>query len=233
MTTKAIRRLLVGLPVGLLLGSGMAQQLPSDEALNKAMQAAQRRAAGVLGDAERRAAPSPVAPQRIVPQLDPRTAVGADPAEIAERYRHIGNKATDSEAPEVIVFVSLSMPDEALRRVGRQAKQAGAVVVFRGVKNGLRKGTWVDSMNALKPIADTGADVQIHPELFARYNVTVVPTVVVAAAPQAGCQDDACAAQSASIVGDVSLDFALDRLAGRTDAIGAIARARLKRLRNS
>lgn len=217
----------------LSIGVAVAQQLPKDEDLNKAMQQAQKKAASVLGDAERQSKPSSVVPQRVVPQIDPRVAGGVDPAAIAEQYKNLGKRATDSDAPAVMVFVSLSMPEEALRRVGQQAKQAGAVVVFRGVKNGLRKGSWADSINALKPVADTGADVQIHPELFGRYNVTVVPTVIVAASPQAGCQDDACAAQSASIVGDVSLDFALDRLTTRNDEIGKIARDRLKRLRNS
>lgn len=223
----------LGLSVCLALGSVMAQQMPSDEVINKAMQAAQKKAGSVLGEADRQAKPSSATTQRPMPQLDPRTAIGVDPAAIAEQYKNLGKKTDDSDAPELIVFVSLSMPEASLKRIGQQAKQAGAVVVFRGTKFGLRKGTWIDSMNALKPVVDTGADVQIHPELFGRYNVSVVPTVVVAYSPKAGCQDDACAAMSAAVVGDVSLDYALDQLTSRTDTIGKIARDRLKRLRNS
>jgi len=217
----------------MLMGNALAQfTMPDDEALKNAMRAAQIRAASVLDTAERQAQPSSVVPPLKVPQFDPRTASGTDPAVLAEKYKQLG-KPTDSEAPELIIFVSVSMPVESLQRIGQQARQANAVVVFRGLKFGLRKGTMNDSMKAMKPVVDTGADVEIHPELFERYNVTTVPTVVVAAAPQAGCQDSACAAKSASVVGDVTLDYALERLTDRDDEVGRIARARLKRLRNS
>lgn len=213
---------------------GVAQDMPSDDAINKAMQAAQKRAAGVLGQAEQRAAPSSVVPQRMMPRIDsPRPGESVDPGQIAERYRDLVKKARESDAPELLVFVSLSMPEESLRRIGQQARKAGAVVVLRGTKHGLKKGTWIASINALKPITDTGADVQIHPELFGRYSVTAVPAVVVAASPQAGCQDDACAAKSAVVYGDVSLDYSLEQLSDRRDQIGMIARSRLNRLRNS
>jgi conjugal transfer pilus assembly protein TrbC len=209
-------------------------QIPSHEALNKAMQDAQKRASTAIGNAPTQTPALPAPTNGFGPSIDPRTSAGIDPAAIAEQYKNLTNKApNDSEAPPLLIFVSTSMPEESLRRIGLQAKQAGAVVVFRGLKNGMRKGAWADSMAALKPIADTGADIQIHPELFRRYHVTVVPTLVVSAAPQSGCQDDTCAAKSAQVLGDVSLDYALERLADRTDAIGKIAKERLKRLRKS
>lgn len=222
-----------GVAVCLSVGAVLAQQMPNTDAINKAMEAAQKRAANVLGEADRKSKPSDVVAPRVVPQFDQRNVVGVDPAAIAEQYKNLGKQATESDAPELIVFVSLSMPEASLKRIGEQAKRAGAVVAFRGPKFGLRKGTWTDSMAALKPVVDTGADVQIHPELFTRYNVSVVPTVVVASSPQAGCQEDACAAAFASVVGDVSLDYALEQLAERKDPIGKTARDRVKRLRNS
>ena len=160
-------------------------------------------------------------------------AEGFDPAALAERYRTMkdGMSKSTRESAELVVFVSLSMPPAVLNRIGERAKKAGAIVVFRGLKYGLRKGAWADSMNALKPIADTGADVQINPELFDRFNVQAVPTLVVSAAPQEGCQGNACAASSASVVGDVSMDYALEKLSQRKDAIGKIARERGARLK--
>jgi conjugal transfer pilus assembly protein TrbC len=233
-----IRRTCFYRAVWILLGcfvcSGIsAQKMPNDDVLKKAMQAVQRRASNILADAEHQALPNNITPERVMPQFDSKTAIGIDPAVIAERYKSTGKLMGDNESPELMIFVSLSMPEEALRRIGQQAKKVGAVVVFRGLKYGLRKGAYVDSMNALKPIADTGADVQIHPELFGRYNVTVVPTMVVAALPQSGCQDNACATKSVAVIGDVSVEYALDRLIDRTDAIGKIARDRIRRLRNS
>lgn len=219
---------------GLLCASSALPQtsMPSDEALKKAMDAARAKAATALDSAASQAQPSTVTPQRIVPDFSNSPAGGVDPARIAEQYRTLG-KPAETDNPELIVFVSLSMPEESLKRIGEQAKRAGAVVAFRGLKYGLRNGGWNRSMEALKPVADTGADVQIHPELFARYNVRSVPTLVVASSPKQGCQEDACEAQSAAVAGDVSLDYALDHLADRRDEIGRIARERLKRLRNS
>jgi conjugal transfer pilus assembly protein TrbC len=208
--------------------------MPSEDALNKAMQATQRRAAGVmeeLGKTGNGVLPPAFAGQRGMPSLD--GAEGFDPAALAEKYHTMkdGMSKSAKESAELVVFVSLSMPPAALNRIGEQAKKAGAIVVFRGLKYGLRKGAWADSMNALKPIADTGADVQINPELFDRFNVQAVPTLVVSAAPQEGCQGNACAASSASVVGDVSMDYALEQLSQRKDAIGRIARERGARLK--
>ena len=157
-----------------------------------------------------------------------------DPAKIAQMYLDANKLAVNSDNPEVMIFVSLSMPPAALERIGKQAKKAGAVVFFRGLKYSLMdpKG-WTKSMQALEPISSTGADVQIHPELFTRFNVTAVPTVVVSSNPKEGCQDDACASYAASIAGDVSLDYALAQLEDRKDAVGEIARMTNQRLRNS
>ncbi len=231
------RRVAVFAVISLASASSAFAQSPSmlaDEALNKAMQATQRRAASVmedLGKTGNGALPAAVAGQRGMPSLD--GAEGFDPAVLAERYRTMKNGMTKlaRESAELVVFVSLSMPPAALNRIGEQAKKAGAVVVFRGLKYGLRKGAWADSMNALKPIADTGADVQINPELFERFNIQAVPTLVVSAASQEGCQGNACAASSASVAGDVSMDYALEKLSQRKDAIGKIARERGSRLK--
>jgi conjugal transfer pilus assembly protein TrbC len=219
----------------LMLTSAIAQQrLPDSDALDKAIKAAQSRANDVLQRAAQQAGAAPSAPTRPMPSLDPKTAGGVDPALLAEQYKNLGRTAGDAENYELMVFASLSMPEETLHRIGLQAKRAGAVVVFRGLKYGIsKKGAWAASMNALKPITETGADVQIHPELFSRHNVTAVPTVVVNPNSQPGCQDEACASKAQAVVGDVTLDYALEHLEHRKDAVGKIARDRLKRMRNS
>ena len=208
-----------------------ATGIPTDAAMEKAMRAVQQRATGALDGAQRQAAPGGGGVARIIPDFQ--NAEGVDPAAIAENFKQGGPKPKDEDAPELIIFASLSRPEASLRKIGEQAKRAGAVVVFRGLKHGFAMGGWNRSMQALKPIADTGAEVQVHPELFTRYNVTAVPTVVVTATPQAGCQDDACAGQSASVLGDVTLDYALETLVDRKDQVGVIARKRIKLLRNS
>ena len=158
---------------------------------------------------------------------------GFDPEALAEKYRTMKDAASKAakDSNELMVFVSLSMPAASLKRIGEQAKKAGAVVVFRGLKYGLRKGAWADTMNTIKPIADTGADVQINPELFERFHVQVVPTLIVASSAPEGCQGNQCEAGSVAVVGDVSMDYALETLTPRKDAIGRIARERDARIK--
>lgn len=230
--------------VGTSPAFAQSPSMPSEGALNKAMQATQRRAATVmdeLGKTGNGALPPAVAGQRGMPKLLPGDGTGPsslsgegfDPAALAAKYQTMKDATSKAskDSNELMVFVSLSMPPATLKRIGEQAKRAGAVVVFRGLKYGLRKGAWADSMNALKPIADTGADVQVNPELFERFHIQVVPTLVVASSAPEGCQGNQCEAGSVAVVGDVSMDYALETLAPRKDAIGRIAREREARIK--
>ena len=86
-------------------------------------------------------------------------------------------------------------------------------------------------MKILKPIADTGADSQINPGLFEQFDVQGVPRLVVASSASEGCQRNKCEDSSVAVVGDVSMDYALETLAPRKDAIGRIARERDARIK--
>ena len=215
-----------------------AQALPSMDVLRDAMRQAQAQASRDMDDAARRSqgttgtAPAPRPSLPDVRKIGAAASQGVDPGRLAERYQALSEPGGEAP-PELIVFVSLSMPEESLRRLGEQARRAGAVLVFRGLKFGIQHGGWTASMAALKPLAQTGATLQIQPALFSRYQVSVVPTVLVDAAPKAGCQVDACASQAAWVTGDVSLDYALERLAARPGAMGALAQSHLDRLRHA
>lgn len=166
----------------------------------------------------------------IVPS---KTGVGViDPEAIAKQYSQIKSNAPekrDEETNELMVFVSLSMPQGSLERAARDTRKAGASLIMRGVSEGVGPGRWVQSMAALEPLTKNGGEVSLHPDLFERYGIKRVPAVVVAAEPSAGCSEDACR-EYAVVYGDVSLAYALERLTDRTDVIGAISRQRLTKL---
>lgn len=211
---------------------GQAQQaaeMPSDAAMKQEMQKARLRASSALEQAMAEFGANAGQPRRM-PEIDTQGMEGVDPAELAEKYQNMLAKVAESDVPKLVVFASLSMPEASLKKLSAQVRQAGGVMMFRGLKYGMKR--WKESMEALKPVAEAGAEVQIHPEMFKRYNIQAVPTVVVTATAKAGCQDDACAAQSAAVSGDVSLDYALKQLIDRKDEVGKIARDKLKRLRN-
>lgn len=154
----------------------------------------------------------------------------ADPLAIAQKYRNSELARAAVNTPrDLMVFVSLSMPSETLKRLARQSAQAGAVMVLRGLKGGMKDRGLTRTMAAIKPLADAGASIQIDPTAFNRFNVQSVPTFVLATEPP-GCMPDQCQIDSAAVTGDVSLDYALEHFAKRKDVFGSLAAERLARM---
>lgn len=218
-------------------------RLPPAEALQKEIDQQRSRAAGsanALSEAARRAQsqfdPNAIAnkmPRVTMPDLPAYAGKGPDPLLLANQYKEALGQASKDSAYNLVVFASLSIPEEALKRIGRDVKAAGGVVVLRGLKYGLQPGGWKKSMEALKPIAETGVELQINPNLFQQFGVRAVPMVVVSAegVGDKGCSNGECAANVGSVVGDVTLGYALELLSDRNDAVGQIAREKASRLR--
>lgn len=157
---------------------------------------------------------------------------GVDPAKLASKYQGSFSDIRKS-SPELMVFISTSMPKKALLMLGEQARAAGAVLVLRGMKGVLgTKGVMEETTKALQPIADTGAAIQIDPEAFGRYHVTAVPTFVIAIKEES-CGTDMCDAKSYALAGDVTLEYALEQWASRGGVIGKQAEMYLHRITRS
>lgn len=155
---------------------------------------------------------------------------GVDIGQIAARYNQTEQKQEDDN---LMIFVTLGMPGKALINLARQAARTRAVLVLRGVDGGLAKGNWPRAMEALKPIAETGASIIIHPDLFRAYKVVQAPTFVLTT----GRQGEAClnnlrkeCSQSLRATGDVTLDYVLERWAQGDSPLAAEARSRLAML---
>jgi conjugal transfer pilus assembly protein TrbC len=155
---------------------------------------------------------------------------GADPVALAQKYQRL-NTHNRPETPQLLVFISTSMPMPALEMLGRQAHKAGAVLVLRGLRDPLgTKGALTKTRAYMMPVAKTGAAVQIDPEAFGRYNVSAVPTFVMAAPKKDGCNQDSCEGQFASLVGDVTLGYALEYWSGQGGWVAQQADMFLNRL---
>lgn len=153
-----------------------------------------------------------------------------DPAEIAKLYRTPVMKGElAGPKDELLVFISTSIPSETLKVIGTQAKRAGAILVLRGVTGGFSGRNLKAMMRQLKPATEQGADVQINPELFKRYGITTVPTTVLASSAGKGCEEGFCT-EHAALVGDVSIEYALEEFARRRDGLGRIAEKRLNKM---
>jgi type-F conjugative transfer system pilin assembly protein TrbC len=146
---------------------------PSISAIESLMDAQRARAATAINDASR----SALMPKRA-PVVDMDRAVqmgGADPLAIAKQYEQ-GLRAAPQEA--LYIFISTSIPIDTLKLLGEQAVRGGAALVLRGIPGGFDG--YTNMLQTLKPVIATGADIQIHPELFDRFEVTSVPAFVIA-----------------------------------------------------
>lgn len=159
--------------------------------------------------------PARVANPLSVPKTDalPKpVAKSPDISQIAESYRHASPPRSEmpSDIPELMVFVSFSMPKEALERIVAQSEKSGAVLVLRGLKgNSLSR--MGEELAAL--VGKRNVTAIIHPPAFKQFKVAQVPALVIARSGQATkIGEDGCAAPASYIKvdGDVGQDYALD-----------------------
>jgi conjugal transfer pilus assembly protein TrbC len=194
----------------------------------QAMDAAMERARAQTGQSGNGAAVRRERPSGIsVDELRRQQAV--DPAELASQYREV-IKTQRPAGPDLLVFVSTSLPVQTLKRLAIQTKQAGGIMVFRGITGGLGKQAFNEWVTKLKPVIETGANIQIDPESFGRYNVSVVPTYVIALQSEKNCGAESCAAESSALAGDVTLAYALEKFSSNGGRFGKVADSYLTRL---
>ena len=136
-----------------------------------------------------------------------------DPLAVINQYKTARGyqPPTQGTQPDLLIFVSNSMPREDLMAYSKQAKVAGATLVMRGDVGESRQKTQL-FVGEVNPV---NANWQINPMLFKTFKVDVVPTFVLATASagssltQEGCAN---ADSYITIKGDQSLPAALDRM---------------------
>ena len=177
-------------------------------------------------------------PPRAVPRIrsiEPPPG-SLDIAAFARQGAALSSQAfVSSGAPHLRVFITLEMPRPSLERLVDQASRTGATLVLRGLKaQSLR-----ETLAAVRPLIEAHSVAWIiDPEAFVRYQVTVAPTFVLTLddtskqADQRQC-GSACATPTTfvSVVGDVSLDYALDAIARQRPTTVPTVTALLNRLR--
>ncbi len=145
---------------------------------------------------------------------------------------------TQKPLPQAFVLVSFSMPEASLERLARDAKDAGVPLVFRGVPETKPSSDSKlpllnpQSLAAFQPLIESGADIQLNPELFSEFNVRQVPALIIK--EESPASSDGCikSAKAVIVPGDVTLEYALDRLIDRKDSIGDAARTLRAKLGN-
>lgn len=207
-----------------------AQTLPKDDEVKARI----RELSGGVPDALDRAGREAPKPGEIKVDVPPaRPGKQMDDLETLARQFNGGRPVLPKSGSDLMVFVSLSMPEHALKALARQAKEAGAVMVLRGLKGG----SWPETWEALAALNQgIGAEWIIHPEGFKQFKVAKVPSIVLADGRTASVMEDGCAeaASYAALAGDVSIEQALGIMKLRGEpVISQLAVDRLGRLRQA
>ena len=112
---------------------------------------------------------------------------------------------------EVLVFMSLSVPEPSWRQWSRQAARVGAPMVLRGVADGGLTAT-VRAIQGRGPQDGVGID----PRLFRLFRIGSVPAVAVVPGGVPACVSPGCTTDAAPphdlVTGNVGLDGALDAI---------------------
>ena len=154
----------------------------------------------------------------------------------AEREAEILARSLAPEAagPEVLVFVSLILPEASWRRWSLDAARAGAALVLRGVAP---DGLAATVQRLRHRLPEGGAGVAVDPVLFRRFAVDAVPAVAVVPGGVAPCRRRGCAGEPAPphdrIAGNIGLVAALEIVAAEGAVGRETARRHLARLQEA
>ena len=142
-------------------------------------------------------------------------------------YSECPAEMLDAES-QVLIFVSLSMPEQSLKLWAEQASKVNGKLLLRGfVEDSLQKTT----EETLRIFKEPKAYFLVHPETFEKFNIDKVPAVVIANPDN--CLEDDCPALAFDVVyGDTSLEDALNKIASDGEHNQAIAKELLKAYRN-
>ncbi|HEX7855083.1 MAG TPA: type-F conjugative transfer system pilin assembly protein TrbC [Sphingobium sp.] len=143
--------------------------------------------------------------------------------------------AKGGEAPQFIVFASLSMPETALKQLVRDTASAGGVVVFRGFPNNSAKAF----VAQISKVVEQGqfASIGIDPRLFRAFDVRAVPTYVTVSSDFDLCAGFACSTRVPPfdrMIGNVTVEYALNTFAegnGPGAKVAIVALNNMKRAR--
>lgn len=136
------------------------------------------------------------------------------------------------DAPQFIVFASLSMPPASLKQLIADTAKAGGVVVFRGFPNNSAK----EFVSRLGQVVqkDDMPNIGIDPRLFRAFNVQAVPTYVAVSSDFDLCAGFSCQTKVPPydrMTGNVTVEYALSSFADGNGPGARVAAVGLSNMR--
>lgn len=176
----------------------------------------------ILGEIDERVVNQYRAPAPNMTALSQPATATAGPAELAKQFRQQPIQ-TKPATPEMMIFVSFSMPRESLLRIVEQSEKTGARLIFRGF-NGDKMTGMAAHISAL--LGKHRVEAVIHPPAFSQFKVNQVPAMVLARSDAGDQMDSGCAQPNryVKVTGDVSQDYALEYIERTSPQWAATAR---------
>jgi len=118
--------------------------------------------------------------------------------------------AVKKNTSDLMIFASMSMPDDMLREYAVQAKRFGAVILLRGFIDDKSSRT----RDVLARLNKAGANFEVSPDPFKTFKIEKVPTIVLASADSTSVLEQGCAKPNTyvKISGNISILDALDKI---------------------
>lgn len=141
-------------------------------------------------------------------------------------------RASLGSSPRFIVFVSLSLPSQVLKKLVADVAQAGGVSVLRGFPQG-DSSQFKRQLAAIWHNGSEASTLGIDPRLFRAFTVEAVPTFVMLGADFSPCDGFACTDQLPPhdrMAGNVSVAQVLETFAAGHGPGAALAASHLARL---
>lgn len=135
-------------------------------------------------------------------------------------------EARDPRYPQLLVFVSFSIPMPTLKALARDVNRVGGKLVLRGlVKGTFSEGSFPETLIKLQELQE---EILIDPTLFEAYQVERVPTFVLREKTTESAEEKMT---YDVLSGNVSLGFALEQFAEKGD-VNLLAKQLLQNLRD-
>lgn len=148
---------------------------------------------------------------------------------IASLFFSMSISICHADTGNILIFSSFSMPKNSIKGWMKEGEKIHAPIVIRGLVNNSFKET-IQKIGELTQ--DNQGGVQLDPTLFQRYKIDKVPAVVVTNG--ANClPNQSCKEEYDVVYGDVTLAYALKKIADQNDQVSPIAETALIELRKN
>lgn len=113
-----------------------------------------------------------------------------------------------SDSPNLIIFISFSMPEKSIVNILQNAKKIHASVIIRGLIHNSFKETFAKMALIVKEAG--GGGVELNPLVFRKFNIQKVPAIVVLPSSDTCRLEKICSDNQYDVIhGDIPIDSAL------------------------